>query len=309
MLVKIFIVSFFIWSSAETLNAQNTYTIPYGSFRARDPFIFQDPKTNLYYLYVNNKPSFKVYESKDLKMWRDKGNAFVADDTFWGKDDFWAPDVYYYKDKYYLFATFSVAGKKRGTSILVSDKPDRDFVPLVNGPVTPLDWMALDGSLYLDDYGTPWILFCREWLEVGNGEIYLQQLSPDLKTTVSEPVLLFNAGSATWTGTLTAFGTTGYVTDAPFIYKAKNGHLLMLWSSFTKAGKYAIGVARSRNGELKGPWILDDAPINDDDGGHAMLFHDSSGQLTISYHAPNTAPSYPVLYKVSENQGRLTIIK
>jgi Beta-xylosidase len=287
---------------------QEEYTIPYGSFQARDPFIVQDPETDLYYLHVNNKPGFKVYESKDLKMWKDNGNAFVAGADFWGKEDFWAPDVYYYQGKYYLFATFSAPGKKRGTSILVSDKPDSGFKPLVNGPITPADWMCLDGSLHVDDAGTPWLLFCREWLEVGNGEIYLQQLSTDLKTTVGEPILLFNAGSAAWTGTITAHGTTGYVTDAPFVHKAMNGQLLMLWSSFTKAGKYAIGIARSESGNLAGPWTLDDTPINDDHGGHAMLFR-ASGRLMISYHAPNDAPSYPVLYEVVENDGRLTIMK
>ena len=191
---------------------------------------------------------------------------------------------------------------------MVSDRPDGGISPLVNGPVTPADWMCLDGSLYVDDSGTPWLLFCREWLEVGNGEVYLQQLANDLKTTVGDPILLLNAGSAAWTGTITAHGTTGYVTDAPFVFKAMNGHLLMLWSSFTKAGKYAIGVARSESGDLAGPWTLDDTPINDDHGGHAMLFR-ASGRLMISYHAPNDAPSYPVLYEVVENDGNLTIMK
>lgn len=288
---------------------EEEYKIRYGSFQARDPFIMQDPESGLYYLHVNNKPGFKVYESKDLKMWKDKGNAFVADNDFWGKEDFWAPDVYPYKGKYYLFATFSAPGKKRGTSILVSDKPDSGFKPLTNGPITPAGWMSLDGSLHVDESGTPWLLFCREWLEVGNGEIYLQQLSADLKTVVGEPRLLFNAGSAAWTGTITSAGTTGYVTDAPFIYKAMNGHLLMLWSSFTKAGKYAIGIARSESGKLEGPWTLDEAPINDDHGGHAMLFKGSGGRLMISYHAPNDAPSYPVMYEVVENNGKLTIMK
>ncbi len=66
----------------------------------------------------------------------------------------------------------------------------------------------------------------------------------------------------------------------------------MIWSSFTKAGKYAIGVARSESGELSGPWKHDPEPLNTDDGGHAMLFRDFSGQLRISYHAL-TAPRIP----------------
>src|SRR5690606_14164349 len=113
--------------------------------------------------------------------------------------------------------------------------------------VTPADWMALDGTLYIDGEDNPWIIYCHEWLEIKDGEIVAQRLSEDLKTTVGEPQVLFTGNSAPWTGTITAGSITGYVTDAPFPYKAKNGELLMLWSSFTKAGKYAIGVARSKS--------------------------------------------------------------
>ena len=46
--------------------------------------------------------------------------SFIAKSDFWGQQDFWAPDVYEYEGRYYLFTTFSNAGVKRGTSILVS---------------------------------------------------------------------------------------------------------------------------------------------------------------------------------------------
>ncbi len=53
--------------------------------------------------------------------------------------------------------------------------------------------MCLDGSLYIDKEGNPWLLFCREWLEAIDGEIYAQRLAKDLKTTEGDPYLLFKA--------------------------------------------------------------------------------------------------------------------
>ncbi|PST81832.1 glycosyl hydrolase family 43 [Pedobacter yulinensis] len=289
--------------------AGQNYPIPVQNLRVRDPYILKDDASKTYYLNVSTGSGFKTYSSRDLANWRDDGISFAPPADFWGRSDFWAPDTYAYQGKYYLFATFSGSNGKRGTSILVADKPGGPFQPLVNRAVTPGSWMSLDGSLYVDDAGQPWIVFCREWLEVTDGQIVAQRLSSDLKDAVGEPIVLFSASKAAWTGTITHGSTVGYVTDAPFLYRAKNGELLMTWSSFTKAGKYAIGLSRSASGTLAGPWKHDAVPLNDDDGGHAMLFTDFSGQLTISYHAPNSQTERAVVYKVSENNGKLLINK
>lgn len=55
-----------------------------------------------------------------------------------------------------------------------------------------------------------------------------------------------------------------------------------------KSGKYRIGVARSPSGKIDGKWIHDDKPLNEDDGGHAMVFKSFDGKTKISYHAPNS---------------------
>lgn len=187
-----------------------------------------------------------------------------------------------------MFITLSAPGVKRGTSVLVSDRVTGTFQPLVNAPVTPQEWTCLDGSLYVDSEGIPWIFYCREWVEVGDGEIYIQQLKDDLTTTVGEPHLLFKASEAPWVGPVTLGENTGNVTDAPTVYRLESGALLMLWSSFTKDGKYCIAQALSESGNVQGPWVQMPEPLNDDDGGHAMLFRDKNGILKISYHSPNT---------------------
>lgn len=283
------------------------FEIPVSNLHIRDPFIIADTKTSMYYLHCNDNLKFKVYKSKDLQTWKEVGYSFIPQSDFWGKQDFWAPDIYYYNGKYYLFATFSNVGVKRGTSILVSETPTGPFVPYTNGAITPSKWACLDGSLYIDEENNPWLIFCHEWLETIDGEIYAQKLSKDLKTTVGEPSLLFSASEAGWTGPISSSGVTGYVTDAPFIYRLDNGNLIMLWSSFKKEdGKYAIGQSISTSGNILGPWIHEKTPLNNDDGGHAMVFKDFKGRLMISYHSPNSKTESPKIVPIYIKDGKFT---
>lgn len=279
------------------------------AMRLRDPFILYDRHSGMYYTYVNNRPSIKAYRSRDLEHWEHLGNVFTADTGFWGKQDFWAPDCYYYKGKYYLFVTFSGSDRMRGTSILVADAPDRQFRPLINAPVTPAHWMCLDASLYVDKDGTPWVLFSREWLEVTDGEIYAQRMSRNLKSTVGAPVLLFKASAAPWVKEIYSreLNKKGIVTDAPFIHRMNNGRLVMLWSSFDKNGKYAMGAAYAPSGKVTGPWVQSATTLNNDDGGHGMLFYDRSGQLKISYHAPNAGLGHLIIRNAVFEKERLAL--
>lgn len=271
--------------------------IPTDQLAIRDPFVVVDRVTKTYYIHANrNAKRVVVYKSKDLKTWEElKNPAFLPDENFWGTKDFWAPDVYFYNNKYYMFITVSSAIKPRGTTILVANKPEGPFQPLTNRPITPECKMSLDGSLFIDEDQNPWMLYCREWLEVIDGEIYAMKLSKDLKIRAGEPVLLFKASEAPWVRSITSdTGVKGNVTDAPFLYRTDKGTLIMLWSSFNQKGQYAIGQAISRSGKITGPWEQVPAPLNDDKGGHAMLFLDIESNIKISYHSPN-------------NAGRLTI--
>lgn len=291
-------------ATAET--AEETYDIHVGDMVVRDPFIFVDKKAGVYYMQANGgNKNIICYKSKDLVHWKKTGDSFVADSLFWGQQDFWAPDMFEYRGKYYILATFSNLDTKRGTSFLVSDRPEGPYVPLNNRPITPSGWTCLDATLYMDENQTPWLLYSREWIEVGDGQVVIQQLSEDLTRTEGDPRILFTAAQAPWTGAIQGENISGYVTDAPFLYRASDGALLIIWSSFTKDGKYAIGVARSDNGRISGKWIPDEHPLNDDDGGHAMIFKNLDNELMISYHAPNSHPSRPRIKRLDDQDGRL----
>lgn len=284
--------------------SENEETINYiktDSLRIRDPFVFVDPKTKAYYVPANDRrKGFKMYKSTDLQNWQDLGACFEPDSTFWGKTDFWAPDLYEYKGKYYIFGTFSGVDKMRGTSILVADKVKGPYQPLVNKATTPADWMALDGFLYIDEDNQPWMLYCHEWLQVDDGKMIAQRLSDDLREMVGEPITLFSASSAPWTIPSKNKGKETYVTDAPVVYKTPGGRLVMLWSSF--AGTYRVAASYSENGIL-GPWVHDEKPLNEDDGGHSMLFTDLNGILKISYHAPNKGPEIATIKEVGFDEN------
>ena len=287
--------------------AVQSYSLNLDDLQIRDPFILANEEDSTYYLHVNSgKRSILCYKSRDLRMWSLCGESFRPDSNFWGKNNFWAPDLYKYKGKYYLFVTFSSEEVRRGVSILVSDYPDRDFRPLVNRAVTPVEWMCLDGSLFVDKDGLPWVLYCREWVEVNDGEIYAQRLSEDLTHAIDTPLLLFRGSLANWTGLISSGARTGIVTNSPFIYTAVDGKLLMIWSSFRKNGEYAIGLAVSESGKLTGPWVHSPESLNDD-GGHAMLFRDFKGRLVMSYHT-NEQPERVVLRPVYLEGERLLFL-
>lgn len=280
----------------------------------RDPFILLE--NGKYYLYgtrfdgeVGTFPQeadgTDVYVSDDLVNFSEPIPVFRRDESFWGTHHFWAPEVHKHNGKYYMFITIASKIRNRGVQILVSDSPDGTFVPVINDALTPSEWECLDGTLYVED-GVPYMVFCHEWTQIGNGEMCIMQLSDDLSKAVTKPETIFKASDPSWaTGFLE--NRDKYVTDGPFFYKANDGKLLMIWSSIAD-DKYVEAVSYSENG-VKGPWKHYDDLLYKEDGGHGMLFGDKSGQLMFTMHYPNTKDyERPVIVRVKEENGVLSII-
>ncbi len=259
--------------------------------RIRDPFILTDTKNKCYYMYGNAHAAmgqyraFACYKSYDLEHWEEPKIVFDAKAIdFWGMRHFWAPEVYYYNGKYYMFASFKADNHCRGTHVLVCDTPDGTFVPLGKEPQTPLDWECLDGTLYMEN-GKPYMVFCHEWVQVGDGEMCAIELSPDLSRAVSEPKFLFRATDEPIVRPLPDSKKTDFITDGPFLYQ-ENGKLNMLWSSYTAADNRYV-VLKAQADSLFGKWEQLGSQF-DFDGGHAMLFTSLEGKRMIALHSPNT---------------------
>lgn len=281
----------------------------------RDPFVVPVAAERRYYLFGTSVPEawaapatgLDYYTSSDLRHWEGPFPAFRPPAGFWSDRNYWAPEVHAYRGRYYLFASFKAEGVCRGTQVLAADGPGGPFVPISDGPVTPRDWESLDGTLYVDADGQPWIVFCHEWVQVGDGEICALRLSDDLTAAIEPPHLLFRASEAPWVREINSKGRRGYVTDGPWLHRLASGDLLMLWSSFS-AGGYTVGVARSASGDILGPWQQLPEPLYADDGGHCMVFRDFDGQLWLSLHRPNGSPNErPLFLPLREGETSLQL--
>lgn len=222
----------------------------------------------------------------------------------------WAPEVHSYRGAYYMITTYhSAKTGHRGTTIMKSDDPLGPFREITDGQITPHDWDAIDGTLYVDPQGQPWLVFVHEWTSTddGIGRFACAKLSDDLTHLISEPVEMFRADDPSW--------TNQRVTDGCWMYTTKSGSLLMIWSNFEDSG-YAVGIARSENGKVDGKWIQEDKLLYSKslggvyDGGHGMIFTDkASGQMYLSIHSPNSRvgdrAEMPVFIPIREENDTL----
>lgn len=265
--------------------------------RIRDPFILTDTENGCYYMYgttalveggYGTYPRYMVYKSYDLETFEEPRVIFDGEKHgFWADANFWAPEMHKYKDKYYLLGTCAkIGGRNMGTQIFVCDTPDGEFKPLSKYPVTPEEWACLDGTLWVEN-GVPYMVFCHEWTQVGNGEICAIRLSDDLSYAVSDPYVLFRASDNPCVTEVDRVGSGNYVTDGPFLFY-EDGRLKMIWSSFSH-GRYMVLEAASESNSLLGTWTHHGSRF-DFDGGHAMLFHTLDGRRMISLHTPNVCP-------------------
>lgn len=269
----------------------------------RDPFVLRVETTGEYWLFGSTDENiwsgpatgFDTYRSNDLVTWDGPFPAFRPAADFWSHTQYWAPEVHEYDGAFYMFATFTAEGHRRGTQILRAERPEGPYEPWSDGPVTPREWECLDGTLHIEKHGhvedgTPYLVFCHEWKDVGDGEIHAVRLSEDLQATIGEPRLLFRASDAPWARCIPRpeFSEV-FVTDGPSMHRASDGRLLMLWSSFGDSG-YAMGVATSTTGSITGPWVQSQLPLWPADGGHGMIFTDAEGALQLTLHTPNRTP-------------------
>jgi len=286
----------------------------------RDMCIYPDPVSKTYYMVGPGRRGVRLYTSKDLLNWYGPRQIYEAPKDVWGDvpiKSIWAPELHSYKGKYYLFLTFDTENKlqeqwrewyprvTRGSQILVSDSLTGPYKTFQNHSTTPVDMMALDATLWVED-GVPYMVFCHEWVQISNGAVCKVQLKQDLSETVGETVTLFHATEASWSKSNKKMGNN--VTDGCFLYKGKTGKLYMLWASFSDGG-YTEGIAISESGKLDGPWAQQDEPLYKRDGGHGMIFTTFDGKLMMVLHSPNDKVSRPRIFEMEDTGNTLQVTK
>ena len=246
-------------------------------------------------------PGFSSFVSDDLVTFDGPYHAFDRPDGFWGEKAYWAPEVHKVDGVYYMFATFFSEKDGRRCQILRSDNPLTGFT-VWSEPITPEGWWCLDGTL-VQSGGKFYCIFCHEWLQVHDGEMWITELTPDLKAAKGEPKLLFRASEAPWKNARNDSGN--YVTDGPFVHKNKNGALVMLWSSFGSGG-YTQGMLRHEGDDVTTGWSQIAEPLYSGDGGHGMVF-EKDGKPYLTLHAPNSENEHAHFIELRETADALEI--
>ena len=285
----------------------------------RDPFIHADAGTRTYYLYAQtgNRGGAKAaargveaYRSKDLVDWSRPSDVFQKPQDFWGGNQIWAPEMHKLGDNYYLFVSFDGRQGGRGTQLLRGSSPAGPFELFSSEAATPPEQCALDGTPFIDQTGQNWLVYCHEWVQIGDGAMLAVRMSHDWSRRQGQPIHLFNASEGPWARPLG--GRQGkYVTDGCFLHRTNDDRLLMIWASFTGAQgqTYAVGVVHSESGTIQGPWRHRPEPLFAANGGHAMLFRTFGGKLLLTLHQPNGgAPARAKLFAVEETDDGLKVV-
>lgn len=304
-----FLMSFFFFSESQGVEID--------SIVIGDPYIYVDSQTLTYYMVGTNKES-DMWISKDLKTWRGPFKYLMWNKTLWMGEhpSIWAPEIHKYKGKYYCFATFTnkdiIHGEKNGwklprrdTHILRSDNPVGPYKEFCKKDYLDANKCTLDGTLWVEPDGTPYMVYCYEWIQAIDGRMEAVKLNKKISAPKGTPFELFKASDCKW-------NDDSPVTDGPFLFRTRTGRLGMLWSSGSKQG-YSQGVAYSSSGKITGPWIQESERLTPPGCGHGMLFRTFEGKLllvchTWRYNNGKDGLRYPVLFEVDDSEDKLRII-
>lgn len=176
-------------------------------FGLRDPFILAD--NGVYYLYGtvidgnwDSGTSYGCYKNESGRLdgeWVKLPPVAVM--PCHATKNRWAPEVHKYNGAYYMLATyFSENTGKRGCAVFKADSPEGPFKEISNGQITPREWDAIDGTLYVDKHGQPWMIFVHEWISTDDniGRMDVAKLTDDLSAFASDTKEIFRADSPAW---------------------------------------------------------------------------------------------------------------
>jgi len=257
-------------------------------FSTRDPFIMLYDNKYYFYAWAGVK-GVRCYVSDDLENWSAPVPVYTPPEDFHGiKDHFWAPECHYFNGYFYIFSSvFSKNSNHRNISVYRADNPLGPFEDIANGCVGKPEWDTIDGTLYVDDNGQPWMVFVHEWTSMPDkiGGMAVAKLAPDLSHFISEPKQIFRATDSPF--------ARNNVTDGPYIYQTDSGRLIMIWSNHGEKS-YFIAKAYSDNG-IDGDWKQENELLYEQgkrpeftfEGGHGMIFQTKEEKLMLALHTPN----------------------
>lgn len=244
-----------------------------------DPTIFKDK--GKYYLYgTSSNQGFLVYESADLKTWRQPKDstrrlALKRGEAF-GNSGFWAPQVFTFKGHYYMAYT---ANEQIAIAKASSPKGPfkQDSLVALSGTGKQIDPFVFfdDGKIYL----------YHVKLQSGN-RIFVTAMKPDLSDVIPGTEKECISSTEGWENTA---GSAWPVAEGPTVLKHKNTYYLIYSANDFRNKDYAVGYATSNS--PMGPWkkhtgnpIISRHIIGHNGTGHGDVFTNKKGQMHYVIH-------------------------
>lgn len=284
----IFALLTFIGGGVTAQSDEPTFENPVISVNFPDPFILRVDDT--YYAYATNSNGRNVQTatSTDLVHWT-IGRDALPGLPRWvnlNRPDVWAPEVIQVDDEFLLYYTArDRASGYQCVGLAISDSPQGPFRDPHEGPfVCQTDeGGTIDASPFRDADGTLYLYFKNDGNCCGRATwLYGQQMSPDGRTLLGEPVRLVR-NDTPWKGP---------VVEAPTMW-IQDGQYYLFYSGNDYGGEhYAVGYARC-DGPLGPCEDAEENPILVSDmsetpfamgPGHQTIFTDEAGQTWLVYH-------------------------
>lgn len=265
-----------------------------------DPFVLT--YNGLYYLYCTSETSlrkgFYVWTSKDMVNWEKHGLA-LSNETpgILGINRFWAPEVVEYKGKFYMTYSAGYADDVLKLCLAVSDDPLGPFINY-KSPWLEQKLSHIDATIFIDA-NKAYAYFVRDCsTNIINGretsQIFVAQLSDDLKSFVTEPKLVITPDQS-WED----INGTRLWNEGPSVLKHEGKYYMTYSANGFNVNEYCVGYATADN--PFGPWVK--APENpilkanmaigvSGPGHNSFAYSPDETELFMVYHA-HSSPDKP----------------
>lgn len=245
-----------------------------------DPFIMLHEGT--YYAYGTlSNDGIAVFVSDDLQTWEVPAEApaglALHKSHVWADRWFWAPEVYHVNGKFYMYYSAD-----EHICVATRDSPLGPFKQEILKPMIE-DEKCIDNSLFIDDDGTPYLLFDR----FNDGlNIWVAELEDDLIQIKPETMIKCINVSQAWEE------VRPRVNEGAFVLIHNDTYYMTYSANSYESPFYGIGFATAP--AITGPWTkYAQNPILQKPGelvgvGHSAMFTDKDGNLRIVFHAHNS---------------------
>lgn len=273
-----------------------------------EQMVVHDPvmayEDGVYYLYTTGY-GVGCFSSKDLKNWHVEKPCMGALPD-WLKEiqpfasmHVWAPDVIYYGGEWHLFYSSSAFAKN--TSVIAHltsptlnpNSPDfgwKDKGLIVQSVPNRDNWNAIDPNIFLDEDGTPWMVFGSFW-----GGLKMVKMASDL-SGIAKPEEWKTASARPRSYDLPSEDPGDGAVEAPFVTKYGNYYYLFVSIDYCCRGAestYKVVVGRSE--KATGPYVDQNGREMQFDGGTLVIEGDKKKYSAVGHCSVyNDMPCGPI---------------